>query len=54
VASIDALVTHALFDETTTRHLHRAGIDHIWSTDSIPHPSNSLNLNRLLASAIRE
>lgn len=54
VTSINALVTHALFDETTTRHLHRAGIEHIWSTDSIPHPSNSLNLDRLLASAIRE
>ncbi len=50
---IDALITHALFDEQTQTLLHGAGIDRIWSTDSIPHPSNAVNLAPLLAGALR-
>lgn len=54
VASIDTLVTHALYDDSTARHLRKTGIGHIWSTDSIPHASNTLHLDQLLADAVRE
>lgn len=54
VASIDALVTHALFDETATKQMQKAGIGTIWSTDSISHVSNTLHLDQLLADAILE
>ena len=50
--SIDALVTHALFDVTTQQKLLSSGIGHLWSTDSINHPSNTLLLDKLLAEAV--
>jgi len=49
---IHCLVTHALFSDDVTRALHAAGIDRIWSSDSIPHPSNAIALTDLLAEAI--
>lgn len=52
-ARIDALVTHALFDEHAEAQLRGAGIDRIWSTDSIPHRSNAVQLAPLLAGALR-
>jgi len=51
-ASISVLVTHALFMESSLDRLERAGISHIWSTDSIPHSSNRLELAPLLATAL--
>jgi len=51
-ASISVLVTHALFVGDAQARLHRAGITHIWSTDAIPHTSNVLYLDRLLAEAL--
>lgn len=51
-ASISVLVTHALFVGDAEKRLHRAGIGHIWSTDAIPHPSNALPLEHLLADAL--
>ena len=51
-ASLSVLVTHALFLEGTLDRLRQAGVTHIWSTDSIPHPSNRLALAPLLASAL--
>ncbi len=52
-ASIDALVTHALFHTEAAQQMQAAGIRHIWSTDSVTHPTNLLSLNHLLADAIR-
>jgi ribose-phosphate pyrophosphokinase len=52
VASVDALVTHALFYEAVGKAMRKAGIGNIWSTDSISHPSNALHLDQLLAGAI--
>lgn len=52
--TIHCLVTHALFADEVTQALHTAGIDHIWSCDSIRHPSNALALAPLLATALRE
>lgn len=51
-ASLSVLVTHALFLEGTLERLRQAGVTHVWSTDSIPHPSNRLELAPLLASAL--
>ncbi len=51
-ASLSVLVTHALFLEGTLERLRLAGVTHIWSTDSIPHPSNRLELAPLLAGAL--
>ncbi len=51
-ASISVLVTHALFVNDAVPRLKAAGVQHIYSTDSIPHPSNQLPLDGILASAI--
>lgn len=49
--SINCLVTHALFAGDAISQLKQAGIEQIWSTDSISHPSNVIHLDRLLAAA---
>jgi ribose-phosphate pyrophosphokinase len=51
-ASISVLVTHALFIGDAQKRLHRAGVSHIWSTDAIPHSTNALHLDQLLADAL--
>jgi ribose-phosphate pyrophosphokinase len=43
------LVTHALFVDDALQRLHDAGVDTIWSSDSIPHPTNAFELGGLLA-----
>lgn len=50
--SIEAIVTHALFDETSAARMREAGIARIRSTDSIGHPSNAFRLAGLLAEAV--
>lgn len=52
-ASIDCLVTHALFADDATKQIHDAGVSHIWSSDSIAHSSNVIALAPLLAAAVR-
>lgn len=52
-ASVCCMVTHALFGPDTERLLIQAGIEQIWSTDSVTHPSNTLALAPLLADACR-
>ena len=49
---IDVLVTHAVFADDALDTLRRGGIDTIWSSDSIPHPSNAFALSSLLAEAV--
>jgi ribose-phosphate pyrophosphokinase len=51
--AIHCLVTHALFADDATRQLQEAGIEQIWSADSISHPSNVIRLAPLLAAAVR-
>jgi ribose-phosphate pyrophosphokinase len=51
--SISVLVTHAMFADGALQRLKSAGIDEIISTDSIPHPSNRLNLDQLLATGLK-
>ncbi len=50
--TIHCLVTHALFSDDVTEALRAAGIEQIWSSDAIAHPSNALPLAPLLASAL--
>jgi len=49
---VDVLVTHALIASDALDTLRSAGVSEIWSSDSIPHPSNVLDLAPLLASAL--
>lgn len=53
-ASVSALITHALFVGDSLARLRAAGIGDICSTDSVPHPSNRLHLDGLLAAALIE
>jgi ribose-phosphate pyrophosphokinase len=50
--TIHCLVTHALFSDEVSQALHDAGITHLWSSDSISHPSNAVSLTGLLARAV--
>jgi ribose-phosphate pyrophosphokinase len=45
-------VTHGLFVEGALERLAQAGIDRIWSSDSLPHPTNRVYLAPLLAGAV--
>lgn len=51
-ASIEAIVTHALFPPALAHNFLRAGITLIRSTDSIPHPSNAISLDDTLVAAL--
>lgn len=51
-ASVSVLVTHALFVDDALPRLQRAGVTAVWSCDSIPHPSNRIELAHLLAGGL--
>ncbi len=51
-ASISAVVTHALFMDDAIKRLKNAGINQIFSTNSIPHPTNNISLTELLGNAL--
>lgn len=51
-ASISAVVTHALFINDALERLKKAGIDQIWSTESIPHATNAISLTELIGKAL--
>jgi ribose-phosphate pyrophosphokinase len=53
-ASITLLTSHALFVDGAEALLEAAGVGRILSTDSIPHASNGLHLDRVLADALVE
>ncbi|MDX1823266.1 MAG: phosphoribosyltransferase family protein, partial [Thiohalomonadales bacterium] len=46
------LITHALFADGALGLVHEAGVDTIWSSDSIPHESNVIPLADLLANGL--
>jgi ribose-phosphate pyrophosphokinase len=52
--SVDAVVTHALCAAVDLRAMHAAGVGRLWSSDSLPHPSNQVPLAPLLAAGCRE
>jgi ribose-phosphate pyrophosphokinase len=51
--SVDVAVTHGLFVGDAMAELAAAGVRHVWSTDSVPHPTNTVPLAPLLAAALR-
>jgi ribose-phosphate pyrophosphokinase len=51
-ASISVLVSHALFVDDALPRLQAAGVEKICSTDSIPHESNRIHLDGLIAGAL--
>jgi ribose-phosphate pyrophosphokinase len=50
--TVDSAVTHALLSDEALRMLRLAGVGDIWSTDSIPHPTNAVSVAHLLAQAL--
>jgi ribose-phosphate pyrophosphokinase len=52
-ASVDAAVTHALFVGDALAAVHAAGVRQVFSSDSVPHPSNAVSVVPLLAAALR-
>jgi ribose-phosphate pyrophosphokinase len=50
---VDVLVTHPLFAQGAIERLQQVGVGDIWSTDSIPHSSNCITLDKLLAEAVQ-
>jgi ribose-phosphate pyrophosphokinase len=51
-ASVDVAVTHALFVEDAVETMQAAGVGRIWSTDTVPHPTNAVSVVSLLANAL--
>ena len=51
--TIDAVITHALFAPEMATAFADAGIRTIRSTSSVPHPSNAIPLDDILATALR-
>ncbi len=51
-ASLSVLVTHALFAGDALEQLRAAGIGAVWSCDSIPHPTNRVELAGLLGECL--
>ena len=51
--SVRCLVTHALFAPGAEERLTKSGIEAIWSSDSIVHPSNVVALADCLSDAVR-
>ncbi|MBS0248205.1 MAG: ribose-phosphate diphosphokinase [Proteobacteria bacterium] len=52
-ASIDAIMTHALFPAAMTQQFLEGGLRSVRSTDSVPHPSNAIELDAILGEALR-
>jgi ribose-phosphate pyrophosphokinase len=51
--TIDAVITHALFAPKMITDFADAGIRSVRSTSSVPHPTNAIPLDDLLATALR-
>ena len=49
---IYAVVTHAMLDDASMQNLRAAGIEKVWSTDTIPHHTNAITVESVLADAI--
>jgi ribose-phosphate pyrophosphokinase len=52
-ASVDAIITHALFSPDMANEFVRSGIRSIRSTHSVPHPTNAFPLDDIIAAALR-
>jgi ribose-phosphate pyrophosphokinase len=54
VASVEALVVHAVFAAGALAALSEAGVARVASTDTIPHPSNEIGVAPCVARALAE
>ncbi len=52
--TVHCMVTHALFVGDAVETLHAAGVTQVWSSDSVLHASNVVDLSALLAAAVVE
>jgi ribose-phosphate pyrophosphokinase len=52
--SISALATHGLFCAGALERLADVGVTQIWTSDSVPHPTNRVHLAQLLADAVAD
>ena len=52
--AVDAVVTHALFSPQMAQAFRDAGVRSIRSTTSVPHPTNAITLDGILADALRK
>jgi len=52
-ASVDVVVTHALFVGDALPRLRAAGVRHVWSSDAVPHETSVVLIYPLLAGAVR-
>ena len=52
-ASVDVVVTHALFVGDALQQVQAAGVRQVWSSDCVPHASNVITVVPLLATAIQ-
>lgn len=52
-AQVDVFVSHALFMGEAVQSIRQVGVKEIWSTDSVAHASNVIEMAALLASALR-
>lgn len=53
VKQVFAVVTHPLFCGDAEAYITQAGVQEIWSTDSISHSTACIHLNKLLAQAVK-
>ncbi|MDD2919072.1 ribose-phosphate diphosphokinase [Rhodoferax sp.] len=53
-ASVDVAVTHALFSGDALKLMQDAGVNEIWSTDCVAHPSNVVGMAGTIAAALAE
>lgn len=51
-ASVDVAVTHALFAGDAMHIILKAGVDRVWSTDCITHPSNAVSMASSIAETL--
>lgn len=51
--SVRIVVTHALFGAEVAKRLTEAGAVEVVSTESVPHPTNKIELAGVLAEAVR-
>lgn len=53
-ASVDVVVTHALFVGDALERVREAGVRHVWSSDCVPHASNAVSVVPLFVQALRQ
>jgi len=52
-ARVDVAVTHALFVDDAVEALAAAGVQSVWSTDSIAHPTNTVGIAALVGRVLK-